>query len=202
MTVKKDLKKRIRERQEKTGESYSTARMHVLNQAPAEAPAEAPKVSQESLREVTLLVEALEMKGQAFLTPGFSEALARPALERLRELLLATRDEPSTRWLRAVLLDGEPDAVDFGSLAREWGEARVFMRNLRLGLRGPSRSGRTLSFELRADGGTVTVVVTLVPSLKGTPKLLLGTAEDYLRAEQILDNPLALLQTLTLPDMR
>lgn len=76
------------------------------------------------------------------------------------------------------------------------------MRNLRLGLRGLSRSGRTLSFELRADDGTVTVVVTLVPSLKGTPKLLLGTAEDYLRAEQVLDNPIALLETLTLPDMR
>lgn len=201
MTVKKDLKKRIRERQEKTGESYTTARMHVLDPAPAEAP-EAPKVREVSLREVTLLLEALGMKGQAFLSRGFPESLARPALERLRELLLATGDEPATRWLRAVLLDGEPDAVDFGSLAREWGEARVFMRNLRLGLRGPSRSGRTLSFELRADGGTVTVVVTLVPSLKGTPKLLLGTADDYLRAEPLLDDPLALLETLARPDMR
>lgn len=189
MTIKKDLKKRIRERQEKTGESYTTARMHVLNQAPSEE----PKVSQVSLREVTPLVGALEMKGEAFLSPGFPEALARPALERLREVLLATRNEPATRRMHAVLLEGEPDTPDFGSFAREWGETRVFMRNLRLGIRGPSRSGRTFSFELRTDGGPVTVVVTLVPSLKGTPKLLLGTVEDYLLAEELLDNPVALL---------
>ena len=30
MTTKKDLKKRVRVRQAKTGESYSTARLHVL----------------------------------------------------------------------------------------------------------------------------------------------------------------------------
>lgn len=201
MTVKKDLKKRIRERQEKTGESYTTARMHVLKQAPAEAP-ETPRVSEVSLREVTPLLEALELKGQAFLTPGFSEALARPALERLREVLLATRDEPGTRRLRAVLLEGEPDTLEVGSLMREWGETRVFVRHLRLGMRGPSRSGRALAFELRTEGGPVTVVVALVPSLKGTPKLMLGTAEDYLRIEQALDNPAALLETVPLPLMR
>lgn len=198
MTVKKDLKKRVRERQEKTGESYTTARMHVLKQAPAEQ----PKVGQVSLQEVTPLLEALEMKGQAFLSPHFPEALALPALERLRELLLATRDEPATQRMRAMLLDGEPDTVHFSAFAREWGETRVFVRNLRLGMRGPSRSGRTLSFELRADGEAVTVVVALVPSLKGTPKLLLGTIEDYLRAEQLLDNPAVLLKSITLLNMR
>lgn len=201
MTIKKDLKKRIRERQEKTGESYTTARMHVLNQAPAGAP-EAPRVSEVSLQEVTPLLESLGMRGQAFLTPGFSEALARPALERLREVLLATRDDPGTRRMRAVLLEGEPDSLDVGSLMREWGETRVFVRNLRLGMRGPSRSGRALSFELRTDGGPVTVVVALVPSLKGTAKLMLGTAGDYLRVEQALDNPAALLESFPLPLMR
>jgi hypothetical protein len=197
MTIKKDLKKRIRERQEKTGESYTTARMHVLNQAPSEA----PKMSQVSLREVTTLLEAVGLKGQAFLTPGFPETFARPSLERLRAVLLATRNEAATRRMRAVLLEGEPDTLDVGSLMREWGETRVFIRQLRLGIRGPSRSGRTLSFELRADGEPVTVVASLVPSLKGTPKLLLGTARDYLHIEQVLDNPATLLESVPLPGL-
>ncbi len=122
MTLKKNLKKRVRARQEKTGESYTTARMHVLNQEQARG----PKVSQVSLREVTPLVEEVGLKGQAFLMPRFPESLTRPALKRLRELLLATRDEPATQRMRAVLLDGEPDTLDFASLSREWIQTQVF----------------------------------------------------------------------------
>ncbi|PTL78805.1 hypothetical protein [Vitiosangium sp. GDMCC 1.1324] len=199
MTVKKDLKKRIRERQEKTGESYTTARMHVLNQGPSETPEVRPVV----LREVTPLAEAMGLKGKAFLSSHFPGQLTRPALERLREVLLATQGEPATRRMRAVLLRGEPDTLELVSLALElWGETRVFTRDLRLGMRGPSRSGRTLSFELQADGKHVTVVATLVPSLKGTPRLMLSTGEDYLRAEQVLDDPAALLESFALLDMR
>jgi hypothetical protein len=44
MTAKKDLKRRIRARQAETGESYVTARRHVLAAGPAspEPPASAP----------------------------------------------------------------------------------------------------------------------------------------------------------------
>ncbi|WP_257455297.1 hypothetical protein [Archangium lipolyticum] len=185
MTLKKNLKKRVRARQEKTGESYTTARMHVLNQEQARG----PKVSQVSLREVTPLVDEVGLMGQAFLMPRTPESLARPALKLLCELLLSTRDEPATQRMRAVLLGGEPDTPDFASLSREWVQTQVFLRNLRLGMRGPSRSGRLLSFELRADGVPVTMVVALVPSLGEAPKLLLGTAEDFLHAEQALGNP-------------
>ncbi|MGZ3459390.1 MAG: hypothetical protein ACXU86_12910 [Archangium sp.] len=190
MTIKKDLKKRVRERQEKTGESYTTARMHVLHHAEAGA----PKVREESLREVTPLAEPVGLKGQVFLTPRFPEPLARPALERLREVLLATGDEPATRRMRAVLLRGEPDPLDLGSIPQVWSQSFGFARKLRLGLRGPSPSGRILSFDLQADGAPVAVVVALVPSPKGTPKLLLGTAEDYLRAGRALENPALLLE--------
>ncbi|QRN94686.1 hypothetical protein JRI60_37045 [Archangium violaceum] len=197
MTLKKNLKKRVRARQEKTGESYTTARMHVLNQEQASR----PKVSQESLREVTPLVDEVGLTGQAFLMPRFLESLARPALKRLRELLLATRDEPATQRMRAVLLNGEPDTMDFASLSREWVQTQAFLRNLRLGMRGPSRSGRLLSFELRADGMPVTIVVALMPSLKETPKLLLGAAEDFLHAVHTLSNPAVLSGSFFFPDV-
>lgn len=197
MTVKKDLKKRVRERQEKTGEAYTTARTHVLSQTHPGA----TKVSPLSLREVTPLVEGVGLKGQAFLTPHFPEALARQVLEHLRELLLATRDEPAMQRMRAVLLHGEPDTMDFVSFSREWwSQTRMFVRNLRLGMRGPSQNGRVLSFELRADGGPVTMVVALVPSAKQTPKLLLGTTADYLRAERALNDPAVLLEPFSIPE--
>ena len=41
MTAKKDLKKLVRDRQMRTGESYTTALQHVLRQRPEEAPPEA-----------------------------------------------------------------------------------------------------------------------------------------------------------------
>lgn len=60
MTQQKDLKKRIRERQGRTGESYSTARMHVLGEqmetrapealAPTRHEAVVLKVSSQSAR--------------------------------------------------------------------------------------------------------------------------------------------------------
>lgn len=195
MTVKKDLKKRIRERQEKTGEAYTTARMHVLD----EAPAKPSGVSQLSLREVTPLLAELGLKGEAFLSPRFPEALARPALERLREVLLATEGDPDTKRMRAVLLRGERDTFDVGSVFQEWTWAQGFVTKLRLGVRGPSKSGRILTFDLPAEGGPVALVAALIPSMKAS-KLLLATADDFLRAEEALRNPAALLQPFTVPE--
>lgn len=200
MTIKKDLKKHIRERQEKTGEAYTTARMHVLRQK-EEKPM--PRVQEMSLREVTALAEAAGLKAQAFLTPRFPERLARPALERLREVLLTTAEEgePGTRLMRDVLLRGEPDVLDVRTVLQDWTQTRAFVRNLRLGIRGPSRTGRILPFDVQTESGVVTVVAALVPTAKKRPaKLLLGTREDYVNAEQALMNPASLLEPWTFPD--
>ena len=52
MTQQKDLKKRIRERQTKTAESYTTARMHVIGE---QMESLAPKASEPSRHEAVVL---------------------------------------------------------------------------------------------------------------------------------------------------
>ena len=51
MTAKKDFKRRVRARQERTGESYTTARRHVVaERAPASAASPPPPAAPPSLR--------------------------------------------------------------------------------------------------------------------------------------------------------
>ncbi len=53
MTAKKDLKRRVRERQAQTGESYVTARRHVVAQAPEPESPKRPVIHVDEMHDIT-----------------------------------------------------------------------------------------------------------------------------------------------------
>ena len=197
MTAKKDLKKRVRERQAKTGERYTSALKHVLGQA--SRPGAAPGV-EVSFREVTPLAGAVGLSCRAFVTPGFPEPLQRPGLEQLHRILTASADEPGLGLFRRALLHGEGEGSLKGppSALGHVFSAQAFIRNLRLGIRGPSRDGLSLAFDVTEEGRPpATLVASLSPSLAEVRSstvqlkgwmLRLATLEDWLSAGPALES--------------
>jgi hypothetical protein len=103
MTVKRDLKKRVRARQARTGERYTTALEQVLAQR---GEAGVPVVE---LVDLTPLAAELGLHGRVVMFPDLAERIdAREALERIKEVLLATEEDDAPRLFRSVLLRGEP----------------------------------------------------------------------------------------------
>jgi len=95
MTAKKDLKRRVRERQARTQESYTAALAHVRAGA-------RPKVPVTELNDVTELAAELGIRCRVSAYPGIDE---RPALEKVRDALRATAGDPETERLRAALFE-------------------------------------------------------------------------------------------------
>jgi hypothetical protein len=101
MTDKRDLKRRIRARQQRTRERYTTARQHVL--------AGTPNID-------VLELDELHAEGVAcrvFAHPELRQVAPR-ALTQIRDVLHATRGDPATARLYAVVIEGHrvptPDA--------------------------------------------------------------------------------------------
>lgn len=94
MTQHRDLKRRIRERMDKTGETYMTARRHVLG---AREETSAPALDVVETIDVSPQAAELGLKCRASIFPQLAACVdATLALGRLRDALHATEDLQTT----------------------------------------------------------------------------------------------------------
>lgn len=152
MTSKRDLKRLVRERQAKTGERYTTALGHVKGK---KAPAAIPVVEMVDLGEQAA---RLGLKCRVLMTPDLTRACGLAAIEKLRDALHATQEDPATRRFRAVALAGERRMPDRGSPRELLAEGRRFMTRARAGIGGVSEAGSLLALHVASRGDVQTVV--------------------------------------------
>jgi len=97
MTAKRDLKRRVRERQGRTGESYMTAMRQVLDQRPSVVPV----VEMIELSEVGA---AMGIQCRVRMAPVLADRIdAVGALRRLRDALITTERDPAFDLMRRVV---------------------------------------------------------------------------------------------------
>jgi hypothetical protein len=191
MTVKKDLKRRVRERQARTGESYAAARAQVVAQAPKPAepepvaePAAEPVIAVEELIDLTPQAQAIGIKCQVAMTSRLAGRIDPDrTLIKIRDALLATDEDPDTRTLRAVVLRGEHVVVPMGARAADWfGSARRFVARALAGIGGISEHGNMLAISVDGPAGSVMLIahVWLRPfgMRREAPRLMLSVAES------------------------
>jgi len=169
MTAKKDFKRRVRARQERTGEAYTTARRHVaaergLATSPEPPPLAGRRIPVIDLVDATELAASLGVRCRVAVFPALAARVAPDRLMvELRNVLDATSGDPSFELLRAVVLRGERprSASKTGRLE----DATAFMRRARAGIGGVSKSGRALA--LTIDGQRVLYRLSLTPAFAG-----------------------------------
>jgi len=146
MTQQKDLKRRIRERMAKTGESYTAARANVLAERPdisesydtTRVPPHG-KIAVVEPRDITEEAVALGLKCKVLATDGFD---ARRALRQLHDVLVKTSDA-ELEVMRAALLWGRPPAR-----RRPWfiEDLRNFLVRAKAGIGGIAPNGWIVAF--------------------------------------------------------
>src|SRR5215468_10944795 len=101
MTKQRDLKRIVRERQSRTGESYVTALRHVRG-------VQGECVPVVELVDVSEVGAALGIKIRVLVLPALAESIDVTAtLQQLRTVLLSTTRDPALDLMRAVVLCGE-----------------------------------------------------------------------------------------------
>lgn len=166
MTAKRDLKRRVRERQARTGESYVTARRQVLAQR-EDAPG---SIDVDEAIDVTDVAAGLGLKCRVLIY----ERLARDVdavrvLAVLRDVLEATQDDPAMDIMRGLV------AGKVAKAPRRPFRDREFLLRVRAGLTGVSDDGRVLALHVEGRTGMVTV---LCATWRQTATLLLIRHED------------------------
>jgi hypothetical protein len=171
MTAKKDLKKRVRDRQARTGESYTTALGQVLAQRP-----EGEGLLVE-LTDLTAEAQGLGLRCRhAYASPKVVERVEGPvALARLRDALRATTDDPATALMRSVLLDGKRATAQRPS-PQVYLELRRFMARIEAGVGGASEHGTMLALHVPARRGHELLVCMLRLMPDHLPGSLAGIA--------------------------
>jgi hypothetical protein len=174
MTAKRDLKRRVRERQGRTGESYMTALRHVLDQRPSAVPVV-------EMIELSEVAAALAIQCRVRMSPVLAGRIdAVGALRRLREALIATERDPAFDLMRRVVMHGEAPVarmtgIDIG---------RRFMDRVRAGIGGISEHGRMLALMVDGRRGPEMVVFMLwlapVAYVQYRPSLILATTDGTL----------------------
>lgn len=170
MTAKKDLKRRVRERQARTGESYVAARRAVI---------EPPAIEVVEMDDVSELAAELGLRGRIVMARALAAQIdPREALVRLRDVALATSDDPAMETLRAVALRGERPQT----LARSprWAEELArFRARVRAGIGGVSEGGTVLALPLGGARGIVMMVCHLGFGAmhERSPAIVLTTAD-------------------------
>jgi hypothetical protein len=155
MTAKRDFKRRVRERQARTGERYTTARRHALAARASELPTAVPVVQ---LHDVSSEGARLGFRCQIVIAPVLSERAATPVvLAGLRDALIAAPGDADAVQLFGIAF-GLPSAAG-PELHRQ---APVVSRNqVTLRFVGPApRSGATMVFGVAGRDGIVPVVCT------------------------------------------
>lgn len=190
MTAKKDLKRIVRERQAKTGESYTAA----LAQVRAKGSERGERVEQIEVPEVTALAQQAGLTCRAFAARtacrlASSEAergeLLRSVFQHLKEILVVTGADPSMALLRGALLLGKPQVPAKALLSAVFTH-RSFVARLRLGVGGVNADGTALAFDFPAKGGTVRFVALLLPSKADGAILMLSLADDWIASGPFL----------------
>ena len=163
MTAKRDLKKRVRARQAKTGESYTAARRHVMAAKPADhedRPDEAEAVGLEAkvatpersiavdaLVDVTKTATSVGLRCKVLMSEQLASAVdPKLILLELRFVLLTSVRDPTSDLLRAVALHGDTTAPPLGR-ARDPRQVQ-FLARLRAGANAISSDGRALGFHI------------------------------------------------------
>lgn len=188
MTAKKDLKRRVRDRQARTGESYAAARARVVAQAPkpagpAEEPAAEPVIPVEELIDLTPQAQAIGIKCRVAMSSRLSGRVdPDKTLIKIRDALLATDEDPGTRTLRAVVLRGEHVIAPKAARPADWfGSVRRFVARAVAGIGGISEHGNMLAISVDGTAGSVMLIahVWLRPFGPETdpPRLMLSVAE-------------------------
>lgn len=152
MTEKRDLKRRVRDRQGQTGESYMTALRQVLEQR---EPSNAVPVLE--MVDLTEIGAPLGIKCAIKAVPELSKRVdAAAMLTQLRNALIVTANDPALGLMRAVVLAGERPRV-----RPEWQDPRPYLARVRAGMGGVNESGRMLALSVPGRSGPEMVVFWL-----------------------------------------
>jgi len=172
MTQQRDLKRRVRERQARTGESYMTALRHVQTQKP-------PAFPVVELVDLTEIGAALGFKCRIVMAPDLTGRIdTAGALVRLRDVLLASDRDGALETFRAVVLRGE--RRQFRLTQGTFDDVRELILRARAGLGGVSEGGRLLAMQVDGKSGSTMVLFTLwlvpdfVPVMR-EPSLILAS---------------------------
>ena len=153
MTAKRDLKRRVRERAARTGESYMTALRHVRGPK-----AEATGVPVVEMVDVSDVAEPLGIKCHVRVLPNLAERIdVTGMLLRLRGALTGTLRDPAFDLMRSVVLHGERPPVGMPRAA----ETQRFFARLRAGIGGISEHGRMLGLSVDGRRGSELIVFLL-----------------------------------------
>lgn len=185
MTAKRDLKRRIRARQARTGETYTTARRHVLA---ARDDATAPRTPIDVAEVIDLSEPAREL-GYAcnvVVYPTVADAadLAQVLVAVRTALSIAGADVP-TALLRDLVLRGI--APRHHRVTRD----PEFLARARAGLTSVSSDGRVLAVHVQ---GRTQMVTVLAAVWRATPTLVLMSLDDTM--SRLLAPPLRAVQLL------
>jgi hypothetical protein len=174
MTQHRDLKRRVRDRQAQTGESYMTA----LRQVQAQKPPAFPVVE---LVDLTEIGAALGFKCRVVMAPNLTDQIDTVgALVRLRDVLLASDRNGALETFRAVVLRGE--RRQFRLTPGTFDDALELIQGARAGLGGVSEGGRLLAMHVDGKQGATMVLFTLwlmpdiVPMMR-EPSLILASLQ-------------------------
>ncbi|HET9991274.1 MAG TPA: FHA domain-containing protein [Kofleriaceae bacterium] len=174
MTAKRDLKRRVRDRQAKTGESYTAARRHVVAAADGgeRSPPKAEPIPVDAMVDLTATATTVGLRCKVLMPETLATALdPTRVLRGLRDVLLATLRDPTTDLLRAIGLHGDAATVPRARV-RDPRQSQ-FVARLRAGFGATSSDGRALGFHV--DG------VTIVCSVwRRDATLLVCTLDDAL----------------------
>jgi hypothetical protein len=183
MTKKRDLKRRVRARQARTGESYVTALRRVSARRSA-----VPVVE---FLDVTKAGAALGMKCRVAMFPALADRVDPAALlARVREVLAASEEDLSAQLMRAVVLgckphrlevrrEAPPEVVlvnDLDELIEMIGQPgrlvpvgmeREFLTRARAGVGGWSRTGQFLALPVAIRQKLEMVILFLSGTARG-----------------------------------
>jgi hypothetical protein len=169
MTDRRDLKRRVRERQARTGESYMAALHHIRGEREAPIPVV-------DLIDLSEIAAALGLKCRAMVLPALAARVDVAAmLRQLHATLVAELRDPGARLMRSVVLHGMRPFPSGPTID----EGIEFMRRMRAGITGFSDGGWMLS--LAVAGRSVRELVTcflwmtLVHYVEVPPTLIITT---------------------------
>jgi hypothetical protein len=200
MTQRRDLKRRVRERQARTGESYVTALRHVRGE-PAEAAgappspdvaAAAPSAGAIPVVELVDLSDVAASLGLTCRVMGMPLLIERvdatAMLVQLRGVLRTTAGDPAFAVLRSAVLLGERPSVARDTMRATLPspvahDALRFAARVRAGIGGISNNGRALAFSVAGRDGPELVVFSLwlvPPRFDRRPPTLVITSPEQL----------------------
>jgi len=174
MTKQRDLKRMVRERQARTGESYVTALRHIRG----EPRATIPVVEFIDLSEIAA---ALGIKCRVMTHAAVAERIDVSAmLVQLRTLLVATARDRDLDLMRSVVVHGERPLIRHPGVA----EGRTFMTRFRAGLGGICETGSMLSFAVAGRQAAELLVFLLMPRpatyIRWPPALIIASSLEHL----------------------